>query len=364
MATSTRLPPDVLALAQAHRVRQQQIALAATQQTARLWAFLDLADLLGSWVSVSPRLVQLVTAALIEASRGSQDYVSAAVRMWGADPDPAGQVAEWTFAQTASDGRPLDTLLDQPVLEAQAFVDQGMDAAQAKAIGQRHLDRIVATQVADAARVPTGVAQVNDRTVRGWIRMLQPPSCSRCVILAGKFYAVNRGFDRHPKCDCVHISAAEYLPDLATDPKRYFDSLDEAEQDRIFTIAGARAIRDGADIAQVVNARRGATGIGYAAGRLTAEERTMLRGGRKRGHLDTTNVLGHDLFVTTEASTTRGIAGTRLGAREVGKKVAGSRYRRAQVPRLMPESIYAEAERLGWSRDETIRQLQRFGYIL
>ncbi|MCW2900304.1 MAG: hypothetical protein JWO67_2569 [Streptosporangiaceae bacterium] len=364
MATSTQLPPDLRALAQAHRVRQQQLAMAATQQTARLWGLLDQNDPAGSWSSIAPRILQLIVAALLEASRGSQDYVSAAVRMWGADPDPAGQVAEWTFAQTASDGRPLDTLLEQPALEAQAFVDQGMDQRQAKTIGQRHLDRIVATQVADAARVPTGVAQVNDRSIRGWIRMLTPPSCSRCVVLAGKFYAVNAGFDRHPFDDCVHIPAAEHIPDLATDPKAYFDSLDEPEQDRVFTIAGAKAIRDGADIGQVVNARRGATGIGYAAGRLTAEERTMLRGGRQRGRLDTIRVNGRDVFATTEASTTRGVAGVRLGAKETGKKTAGSRYRRAQIPRLMPEQLYLEAERLGWSRDEIVRQLKRFGYIL
>lgn len=364
MATATRLPPDLQALAQAHRLRQQQLALAATREAGKLWAFLDAADLAGSWALVAPRMLALVTAALQEAARGSQDYVAAALRAWGADPDPAGAVPPGAFAVTASDGRPLDTLLDQPALDVQAFVGEGMDAGQAVAVGGRNLDRIVATQVADAARVATGVAQVNDRAAHGYVRMLTPPSCSRCVVLAGKFYAVNRGFLRHPRCDCVHIPAAEHLPDLTTDPKLYFEQLSRAEQDAAFTKAGAQAIRDGADIAQVVNARRGATGLGYAAGRLTADERTMLRGGRQRGHLDTTRVFGRDVFVTTEGTTTRGLSGVRLGARENGRKVAGVRNRRAQIPRLMPESIYAEAERLGWSRDETIRQLRRFGYVI
>ncbi|MCW2900230.1 MAG: hypothetical protein JWO67_2495 [Streptosporangiaceae bacterium] len=309
-------------------------------------------------------MVSFLTAVQAEAARGAQDYVTAAVQRWGASSDPAGTVNTAALAGVAADGRPLDSLLSYPAFQVDAFVANGMDPGQAMAIGQRHLERIATTETQDAARAATGVAQVNDRAVHGYVRMLTPPSCSRCAVLAGKFYQTNAGFERHPQCDCVHIPAVEYLPDLSTDPKRYFDSLSPEEQDRAFTIAGAKAIRDGADISQVVNARRGATGIGYAAGRLTDAERTMLRGGRQRGHLDTTNVLGHDLYTTTEASTTRGVAGVRLGAKETGKKTAGSRYRRAQIPRLMPESIYSEAERLGWSRDEIVRQLKRFGYIL
>lgn len=309
MAASTQLPPDVQQLAAAHRQRQQQLALAATQQTAKLWAGLDLANLMGSWATLAPRMLQLVRAALLEASRGSQDYVSTAVGMWGGDPAPAGRVAEWTFARTASDGRPLDTLLAQPALEAQAFVEQGMEPAQAKLIGGRHLDRIVVTQVADAARVATGVAQVADRTVHGWVRMVTPPACSRCVVLAGRFYRTNTGFQRHPQCDCVHIPAVEHLPDVTTDPKRYFDSLSTDEQDKTFTRAGAQAIRDGADISRVVNARRGM----YTAGGRT---------------------------FTREATTRRG----------VNRRV-----------RLTPEQIYIEA---AGNRDEALRLLKLHGYIL
>jgi hypothetical protein len=216
-----------------------------------------------------------------------------------------------------------------PAFETQAFIDQGMPAAQATAIGQRHLERIVATQVADAARVATGVAQVNDRAVRGYVRMLTPPSCSRCVVLAGKFYSANAGFDRHPLCDCVHIPAAEHLPDQATDPRRYFDSLTESQQDATFTKAGARAIRDGADTAQVVNARRGMSKA--ASGRRTTER-----------------VFGRDVYLTREGITKRGQAGRRLGKRNRGV-------------RLMPEQIYLEA---AGDRAEAIRLLRLHSYLL
>ncbi len=58
--------------------------------------------------------------------------------------------------------------------------------------------------------------------------------------------------------------------------------------------------------------------------------------------------------------TTRGVAGTRLGAKVDGVKTGG-RYRSAKAPRLMPESILQIA---GTNRDEAIRLLRRFGYIL
>lgn len=59
-------------------------------------------------------------------------------------------------------------------------------------------------------------------------------------------------------CDCVHIPAREDSADDArTDVRRYFADLSAAEQDRVFTKGGAEAIRAGADIAQVVNSRRG-----------------------------------------------------------------------------------------------------------
>jgi hypothetical protein len=128
----------------------------------------------------------------------------------------------------------------------------------------------------------------------------------------------------------------------------------------VFTKAGAEAIRLGADIGQVVNARRGAFGLSTAGARVTAAEARMLRGGRDVGRLETRNVFGRDLYVTTEATTTRGAAGVRLGAREDRVKTKGARYTSARAPRLMPESILKIA---GNDRDEALRLLKRFGYI-
>ena len=331
--------PNLLTLARAHRRRQQEIARRAHTLLARLWRFVSAADPEGSWSRVSGRALRLMRAAMAEAARGGDSYVAAALAHQGVQGTPAELVAG-ALALTASDGRPLDSLLGVPAFEAGAFVRQGMPGSQALLIGGRHLERIVQTQVADAARVSTGVAIASWPGVRlGWIRMLTPPSCSRCIPLAGRFYRWNDGFDRHPGDDCVHVPASEDVAgDIRTDPRAYFDSLPEAEQDKVFTHAGAQAIRDGADISRVVNARRGAAGLAPAGARLTEQELRALRGGRDRGHLERRRIYGHDLYVTTE----------------------GTGRRQRKPVRLMPESIYEIAN---GDRDEAIRLLRFHGYI-
>lgn len=91
----------------------------------------------------------------------------------------------------------------------------------------------------------------------GYVRMINPPSCRDCVVLAGKWYRWNKGFERHPNCDCRHIPASESISsDLVVNPLSYFESLSEEEQNRYFGKNNATAIREGADISQVVNQTR------------------------------------------------------------------------------------------------------------
>jgi hypothetical protein len=211
--------------------------------------------------------------------------------------------------------------------------------------------------VNDAARVATGLGITGRPGVGGYVRMLNPPSCSRCAVQAGKWFRHNQGFDRHPRCDCIHVPANEDMAgDLRTDPDAYFRSLSEAEQDRVFTKAGAQAIRDGADIGQVVNARRGATGFAPAGARLTPAEAQALRGGRTRAQLEATELYGRQVYTTSEGATVRGVYGSSAGR---AAKQRGQRYRVSRQPRLMPESIYEIAE----DREDAIRLLRRYGYL-
>ncbi|WP_371409747.1 hypothetical protein OG423_14170 [Micromonospora zamorensis] len=351
----------VVELALSHYRRQVALARRAARDVGRLWSRVDRQAIGPSWAASVPAAVQIVATAQGLAAAASSDYVDDILDAQGIDPAAEGRVQVAAFAGVASDGRDLESLVYQPAITALIAVQRGETVPRSLAGGRLALDMIVRTQVADAGRTADGVAVVARREVGGYVRLLSPPSCSRCVVLAGSWYRWNAGFLRHPRCDCRHIPAAEDTSEeLATDPRKYFDSLTREEQDGAFTQAGAQAIRDGADIGQVVNARRGARGLTPAGARITGAEARMLRGGRDRGRLESVEVFGHDLLITTEGTTVRGQAGVRLGARETGTRRQGQRYRSARAPRLMPESIYQIA---AGDREEAIRLLRRYGYI-
>lgn len=247
-------------------------------------------------------VAEAVTAFQILAATDAIAAVPTMLDEQGIDPDQQGEVVPTAFAGTASDGRALDTLFDQ-------------------AANDFAFDLMVVTQLQDIARAAGGAATANSYGAEGYVRMLNPPSCSRCAILAGRFYRWNDGFLRHPKCDCRHIPSREALSgDLRLDPNAYFESLSPAEQSRIFTKAGAQAINDGANIGQVVNARRGMS-VAQIGGRRTV--------------------------VSTEGTTRRGLASRRRTGRNMSQRV-------------MPESIYEVAR----DRDDAIRLLKLNGFIL
>lgn len=137
-------------------------------------------------------------------------------------------------------------------------------------------------------------------------------------------------------CDCKHIPGAEAIDDWTVDPKQYFLSLTAEEQVDRFGEAGAEAIRLGADMSQVVNAEKG---------------------------VSTVTAYGREVLRTLEGTTRRGIAGQRLAAEGFEKQPA-NRYGFAMTPRLMPDEIFRQAELLGWDREEILRQLRRFAYVI
>lgn len=298
-----------------HYRRQQRLTAATIIAARSTWNRLDAGALDESYRTVvGPRLLALTASTQRAAAIDGASYVGRTLDELDIDVDPEGDVIANRFAGIASDGRPLDSLLYEPVIRTKSLIGAGTDPAEATRGGLSSLEQIISTQLADAARGAAGVA-IAARPGVGYVRMLSPPSCGRCAVLAGKFYRFNKGFPRHPRCDCRHIPSTENAAgDLTTDTDAYFASLSRADQDRLFTKAGAEAIRDGSDIGQVVNARR--KGALYQAD----------------GHL-----------LTREGTTRRGSA---------GKRLQGTR-------RLMPETIYREAR----DREHAIELLRRHGYL-
>lgn len=288
---------------------------------------------------VGPQVQRVVLAGQEAVAVTADAYVASVLAELDFESDVPTSLNHDAFIGVAGDGRPVESLTYGAVIHAaktqyapqyadlppQTAASRGLDSAS------QWLEQAVASILADTARAAEVTATAQRPWVTGYVRMVSAGACSRCIILAGKFYRTNTGFLRHAKCQCRHIPSSENIAgDMATNPNRYFDGLSKAEQDRVFTEAGAEAIRMGADISQVVNARRG---------------------------MRTAQVYGRKALITTEGVTARGLAGKSLGELS---KIAGQRYRVSRTPRLMPETILAHAT----SPEDALRMLRRFGYVL
>ncbi|MFF7991761.1 hypothetical protein ACFZDG_18450 [Kitasatospora xanthocidica] len=330
-------------IAQTYYLRQAALGRRVADRVQALWWSLDQGDLTGSWdAAAGPAIVQTVTAGQLAAAAPADAYVRAVTTADGAEPDAAGAIRIAAWAGHAADGRDLNSLLYEPVITTKRGIAAGLSTDDAMLSGLHQLLTMATTEVADAGRSATGASITANRTTTGYVRVLSPPSCARCVVLAGKEYGWNRGFQRHPHCDCVHLPVTRYRRGRPTmDPDHYFHSLSRAEQDRAFTVAGAQAIRDGADITAVVNARRGISTVGsWVEDDVTHRGRIAARA--KLGKLTT----------TTEGMTRRGLARQRLR----NLQAQGRAPARA---RLTPEAIYELAS----DRDDAIRLLYRYGYL-
>lgn len=321
-------------VAEAHVARQRYLSARAVRAGLREWATLDPADLSASWRRVGPRLVAVLAAGQLAAAADGAAYVDQAVRAQGVDPDPQGQVVPEAFAGWAADGRPLDTLMLRTLITTKEGIGRGLGIGDALGLGGRLMSMYMASEVGDAGRSAEGVGMHASRRVRTYTRVMGGRGCARCAILAGGTYHIDTAFLRHPCCQCRNVPIGEGggHPPTTTDATAYFHSLSRAEQDRLFTAGGAKAIRDGADLASTVNARRG---VYTAAGGVRA---------------------------TYDSTTRRGLYFQMERARAYRAGTASPRNPRAFAlsgPRLLPEQIYADAT----SRDEVLALLRQYGYL-
>src|SRR5690606_25742426 len=157
-----------------------------------------------------------------------------ALELQGGDVDPAGQVDPQAFAGVASDGRSLFGLLYRPAVAFKIAMSRGDSLQKSLAVGQATLDMAVRTQILHAGRVADGVAFAARPRV-GYVRTLCGRGCSRCAVLAGRYYMYNAGFRRHPRWMCSHVPAkganAVRREGLLSGPREFFDSLTPEEQD-------------------------------------------------------------------------------------------------------------------------------------
>jgi hypothetical protein len=326
-------------LAVEHQAAQGALTDATLAAILALWSSADENDWLGSWFrdGLGQRVYVLLSIAQESVASEAQAFVETSLAMLGASAEIPALVPH-QFAGIASDGRNLESLLAGAPIQALMRTRRGDAAAVARQAGRAFLQSVVQTQIPDAGRAADQVAIATaepvdprtlgikrpgrkssyKRTQYGYVRVLNPPSCGRCIVLAGRFYRWNEGFPRHVNCDCRHIPAIEAVDDdLVTNPYTYFKSLDAEQQNEAFGKANAEAIRSGADMSQVVNATR-------RGGVYTADD------GRR---------------YTKVGTTKRGYYGRNAD----------------KVLRPTPWQILHDAR---GNKDEARRQLLRFGYIL
>lgn len=295
-----------------------------------------------SWDSTVGRTVLAATVAAQDAvAEAAGGYVPRVLEQTGQrvadmewEPDPM------AWGGTAGDGRSVQSLTYGAVTHSKQAVAKGATTHQALTAGGAWLTRAVGTVISDTARSSETV-HARSRRKPMYVRMLTPPSCGRCVILAGRTYYT--AFERHPGCDCLSIPASENVAgDLLTDPREYLDHLtDEELAKTLGSRANAQAYREhGADMNQLVNAYRA----------------RWLGNGRYAGSVSKAQVYGRNVRYTTEGITRRGWAGQSMRRAGYAQHTRG----RLKAPRIMPETIFDIAE----DRADAQRLLKLYGWVL
>lgn len=294
-----------------HYERVQSYQRDALRVALAAWGEVAPGAISETWEPLLPTVTVAVTSAQISAAESSLvSYRDMAVKT-GQYRLPRAFVDPDSVAGESSDGGDLEAALYVPAIRAKQAISTGAAPAPAMRAVQSEFRMLVGSLVADSGR-KAATALNATRFTGGYVRMLNPPSCSRCAILAGRWFRWNDGFQRHPQCDCVHIPAksGDWARDegFVSDPYEYFESLSEADQARLFGKSNARAIRDGADIFQVENAKRG---------------------------------MAIDGQTTTASTSRRGIY-------------------RGRGARLTPDAIY----RTAGTRTNALKMLEEYGYVL
>lgn len=293
------------AQARSHYDRQRRVGLAALRALRALFK----ANPRPSVPQITATAAGYQLAAATLSTRTIAGYADAS--------EPLAQAR--TFMGVSSHGFPLTepivaTIDARVPAPAEALPDPWWDDAQAF---MADLERLILSEVADAGRSASQVEFVARPDWTNYVRVLNPPSCARCAILAGRIYRDLDSFQRHPLCDCVMVPVTDWESahdaGLISSPQDAFNK----GQIRGLSVADSQAIADGADVGAVVNATRG---------------------------LASPVLFGRKVKATTEGTT---------------KRAAWRKANPTRLVRLRPESIYEFAN----DRDDAIRLLKLYGYI-
>lgn len=303
-----------------------RLCLLAVRAADKTWKGVDPRRVRDSWRQSNTDFLALFATLQARAAADAMDASTLMLAEQGDYVQPDGIANPLAYgAGYAPSGIDLDSYFDIPVTHTLTAIKSDLDLSDALQAGRRTLRQMAMQALEDTSVSAMGVS-ITQRAGVGYVRVESPDCCPRCAILAGKYYRHNQGFLRHPKCHGRNIpckgkdKAAKQ--GWITNPMDRFNAMGEEEQDRIFGHAYAQAIRDGADIYQVVNAHRGMRPVG-------------------RGRISMT---------TSEGTSRYGWS----------RMIRQYQYGQQQHRRLTPEGIYS----FNLPREQTIELLKREGYIL
>ncbi|BAU83135.1 hypothetical protein SLA_2202 [Streptomyces laurentii] len=323
---------DSATLAQTRYTEVQSITRGVVDAVQALWRDVTPDRILSAMSGETGRaILAAVTTGQMTAAAGAQAFVTASMLAQGVAAGPVGLLNPSALVGVAADARPLATLLYVPAVTTAQTLALGASPEAAALAGLNQMSMLVSTTVADTARAATSVAMAAEPRCVSYARVVRLPACARCVVLAGRQYSHSTGFQRHPRCDCGMEPMSESEWRGTDTPEDVFRRMSPAEQRKRLGAAGVKALEAGADLGQLVNARRGLSTAATGRG---------------------------PMRVTTEGVTRRGIGGRALNSGYT--KDAGKRYERAKEARLMPESIFKLA---GDDREHQIAMLRKHGYI-
>ena len=236
---------------------QSSIALASASQVQGLWAAAVQPDAITeSWFTALPKATRIAYESALLAGSRAGTYVGQSV---------GGSTAVKVVPEKLISGTDIYSELASVARYVQSDIDRGLPVDQAMQRGGVRAGRVSSNVARDTGRQSASLGIMADTRAKGFVRYLKSPSCGRCTILAGKVYAWNDGFKRHPNCDCQHRPLND--PDFETaetiveTPQQAFDNMSKAEQDKAFGKEQAEEVRAGKNPISVVN--RSQAGMSY-----------------------------------------------------------------------------------------------------
>nr|DAM68100.1 MAG TPA: minor capsid protein [Caudoviricetes sp.] len=236
----------------------------AVRAARHAWSRVNKNDIRGSWARIKQPLVDVLSNVQEQAVDAGLDANVDVMAETGQYVEPEALINSHAFSKYSASGVALDEWVDRPAIRTLELIKEGVNAEEALERVGGLFSSSVATNLADVIR-QAQQADITTRRHMGYIRCCNADACKWCIILSGKIYRYNTGFERHMNCHCYHLPVnlddVGSVMDIAPTPIEMFNRLNEAEQNKRFGILGAESIRAGADIGQIVNSKLDKTSI-------------------------------------------------------------------------------------------------------